>query len=200
MRLRELLFLSLANHLPRLRRFDRIRPVIYRLAGVRTQGPCRIVGPLSITPFGGAKNIEIGRGSYLNTEIRFGVPNDKVVIGARVQIGPRVMFETINHGERYVPGKGRGGWTKPIVVEDEVWIGAGAIITQGVTIGRGAVVAAGAVVTRDVEPYVIVGGVPAKVLKTIPDVPASDRQVQMPVQTSVPPSVTSPRLVPTSDT
>ncbi len=55
----------------------------------------------------------------------------------------------------------------PIFVEDEVWIGAGAIITQGVTIGRGAVIAAGAVVDKDVEPLTLVGGIPAKLIKNI---------------------------------
>jgi maltose O-acetyltransferase len=122
---------------------------------------------LTIRPIGGAKNIEIGAGTFVNTSVRFGVPKDKVIIGANVQVGPGVMFETMNHGLRYVPGKGRGGETKPIVIENEVWLGAGCIVTQGVTIRRGAVVAAGAVVTRDVEPNTLVGGVPAERLRTI---------------------------------
>lgn len=50
----------------------------------------------------------------------------------------------------------------PVIVEDDVWIGTGEIIVKGVTVGRGAVVAAGSVVTRNVEAYSIVGGVPAK--------------------------------------
>jgi len=62
------------------------------------------------------------------------------------------------------------GWSKPIVVEDEVWIGGGSVITQGITIGRGSVVAAGAVVTKDVEAYTIVGGVPAKQIRKIDEV------------------------------
>lgn len=77
------------------------------------------------------------------------------------------MFETAGHGMQYLPGRGRGTQTRPIIIEDEVWIGAGSIITQGVTIGRGSVVAAGAVVTKSVEAYVLVGGVPAKVLRTL---------------------------------
>ncbi|NEE07867.1 sugar O-acetyltransferase, partial [Streptomyces sp. SID7499] len=55
----------------------------------------------------------------------------------------------------------------PIVIEDDVWIGAAAVITQGVTVGAGAVVAAGAVVTRDVPAGTVVAGVPARVIKKI---------------------------------
>ena len=176
--MRELIFLTLANHLPRIKYLDKRRHILYRMAGISVKGWCKIAGPLVIRPIGGAKNIEIGQGSSLNTEIRFGVPNDKVIIGEHVQVGPRVMFETVEHGTRYIPGKGRNGWTKPIFVEDEAWIGAGAIILQGVTIGRGAVVAAGAVVTRDVEPNSIVAGVPAKHIKHIEDMEINNQACQ----------------------
>jgi acetyltransferase-like isoleucine patch superfamily enzyme len=57
--------------------------------------------------------------------------------------------------------------TKPVVISDDVWIGANATITPGVTIGRHSVVAAGSVVTHDVPPYTIVAGVPARIIKTI---------------------------------
>jgi len=146
---------------------DFVRYFIYRLAGVKIEGRCIIYGPLTIRPVGGAKNVRIGKGSFLNTEIRFGCPKDRIAIGKNCQIGPRVCFETMSHGIVYEPGKGRGRLSKPIVVEDEVWIGCGAIILQGVTIGKGAVVSAGAVVSNDVEPLTVVGGTPARVLKRI---------------------------------
>lgn len=167
--MRELIFLTLANNLPRLAVFDKVRYIIYKLAGINVCGRSTIWGPLTIRPIGGAKNIQIGKGSFINTDIRFGVPKDKVIIGNNVQIGPRVMFETVSHGIKYVSGKGRGATTKPIIIEDEVWIGAGAIITQGVTIGRGSVVAAAALVNKNVEAYTIVGGVPAKLIRKIDD-------------------------------
>ena len=165
--MREMIFLPIANHLPRLMAMDLIRYLFYKLAGVHIEGRCIIYGPLTIRPVGGTKNITIGKGSFLNTEIRFGCPKDRITIGKNCQIGPRVCFETMSHGMVYEPGKGRGRLSKPIVVDDEVWIGCGAIILQGVTIGKGAVVSAGAIVSKDVEPLTVVGGVPAKLLKKI---------------------------------
>lgn len=165
--MRELIFLALANHLPRLRASDRIRHILYALAGLRIEGRCLLWGPLTIRPIGGARNISIGRGTFINSNTRFGVPSAPVSIGRNVQVGPNVSFETVSHGLVYVAGKGRGDTILPIIVEDEVWIGAGAIITGGVTIGKGAVVAAGAVVTKDVAPLTVVGGVPAKFIKSI---------------------------------
>jgi maltose O-acetyltransferase len=167
--LRELIFLPLANHLPRLRIMDKGRRLLLRLAGVRIPGRCEVYAPLTIRPIGGARNIEIGPGTTLNTGVRFGVPKAHVRIGANCLIGANVAFETVSHALEFEPGRGRADSHAPIVVEDEAWVSAGAIITQGVTIGRGAVVAAGAVVTRDVPPLTLVGGVPAKVIRSLGD-------------------------------
>ncbi|WP_275591465.1 DapH/DapD/GlmU-related protein [Flagellatimonas centrodinii] len=165
--LREAVWLVAANNLPRLWVFDRYRYLLYRLAGIRQGGECTIFGPVSVRPYGGCVNIQIGAGTFLNVATNFCVNYDTVTIGERVQIGPRVSFETLGHGLVYVPGVGRGRTSAPIVVEDEVWIGAGSTIVGGVTIGRGSVVAAGAVVTRDVPAGVLVGGVPARVIRTL---------------------------------
>jgi acetyltransferase-like isoleucine patch superfamily enzyme len=171
--MRELIFMTIANNLPRMRLSDSVRHHFYALAGMKIEGKCLLWGPMTIRPIGGVKNISVGLGSFINSNARFGVPQAPVRIGRNVQIGPNVSFETVSHGLIYVPGKGRGDVVLPIIVEDEVWIGAGAIITGGVTIGKGAVVAAGAVVARDVEPMTVVGGVPAKLIKKID--PGSDR-------------------------
>ena len=163
--LREIAFLGIANRVPSLRALNRLRVALYRAAGLTIGGGCEIWGPLTIRPPGSSRNISIGPGSFVNAEVRFAAAEARVAIGAHVLVGPRVMFETVNHDLEYSPGAGRGTASKPIIVQEGAWIGAGAILTPGVTIHRGAVVAAGAVVTRDVEPDTVVGGVPARAIR-----------------------------------
>lgn len=90
-----------------------------------------------------------------------------ITIGNYVHTGVNVMMMAFNHGTytREIPTKQQDYEDAPIVINDDVWIGAGSIILAGVTIGQGAVVAAGSVVTKDVPPYTIVAGVPAQLLK-----------------------------------
>lgn len=171
---RESIFLWLANHLPRLRVLDRHRDRIYARAGLNLEGRSLIWGPLTVRPIGAAAGVSIGEGTFINTDIRFGGAQGSIKIGRRVLVGPRVSFETVGHGLLYEPGRGRGYTTEPIVVGDEVWIGAGATVLPGVTIGRGAVIAAGAVVVDDVPPLSIVGGVPARVLREIDEAAATE--------------------------
>ncbi len=92
-----------------------------------------------------------------------------VTIGDRVYTSPFTQIIAVNHvfDDRTRPFTEQGITAQGIVIEDDVWLGAGAIITDGVRVGQGAVVAAGAVVTKDVAPYTVVGGVPAKVIKEI---------------------------------
>ncbi|MGW6287340.1 DapH/DapD/GlmU-related protein [Streptomyces sp. NPDC055107] len=87
-------------------------------------------------------------------------------IGNGVMIAPKVSLITGGHP---LPLAERREYLSyaPIVIEDDVWIGAAAVVTQGVTIGAGAVIAAGAVVTRDVPAGTVVAGVPARVIKEI---------------------------------
>tara|TARA_B100000886_G_C20352234_1_gene461393 strand:- start:384 stop:911 length:528 start_codon:yes stop_codon:yes gene_type:complete len=165
--LRENIFLTIANNFTRLKILDPYRYLIYKLSGITINGKADIFGPLTIRPIGKASNIEIGIGTFLNTDIRFGCPKHKIIIGKNCQIGPRVCFETVNHGHIYEKGKGRGMNTNPIIVEDEVWIGCGAIILPGVTIGKGSIIAAGSVVNKSVPKQTIFGGVPAKKIKDI---------------------------------
>ena len=92
-----------------------------------------------------------------------------VHIGDRVYTSPFVQLAAVNHvySDPRRPFVEQGITAQGIVVEDDVWIGAGAIITDGVHIGCGAVVAAGAVVTEDVPAHTVVAGVPARVVKEI---------------------------------
>lgn len=92
-----------------------------------------------------------------------------VTIGDRVYTSPFTQIIAVNHvfSDPQRPFVEQGITAEGIIVEDDVWLGAGAIITDGVRVGKGAVVAAGAVVTRDVPPHTVVAGVPAKPVKTI---------------------------------
>jgi len=112
--------------------------------------------------------IRIGRDSLVG---EFNVLRGQggIRIGDRVYTSPLVQLAAVNHvfSDPTRPFVEQGITAQGIVVEDDVWIGAGAIVTDGVRIGQGAVVAAGAVVTRDVPPHTVVAGVPARVVKEI---------------------------------
>lgn len=92
-----------------------------------------------------------------------------IAIGDRVYFAPLVQVLAVDHvfADPDVPFVDQGITAEGIVIEDDVWVGAGAVITDGVRVGRGAVVAAGAVVTTDVPPHTVVGGVPARPLADI---------------------------------
>lgn len=114
--------------------------------------------------FGDGDDIEIGDHSGLGLNARLQGP---LRIGSYVLMGPDVVIYTRGHRtDRTDLPMGRQGDTKPepVTVEDDVWIGARVIILPGVTVGRGSILAAGAVVTTDVPPFSVVGGVPARVI------------------------------------
>lgn len=94
-----------------------------------------------------------------------------LAIGNNVGIGPSVRIHTARHAElgRDVPIVFAGVDDGPVIIEDDADLGIGSIILPGVTVGRGAQVGAGAVVSRDVPPYAIVAGVPARVLRYRPE-------------------------------
>ena len=95
-----------------------------------------------------------------------------VSIGSHVNLAQGIVVTALNHNFEDATKRidQQGVSTKPVVIGDDVWIGANAVILPGVTIGRHVVVAAGAVVTKDVPEYSIVAGVPAKVIKKMRNV------------------------------
>lgn len=110
--------------------------------------------------------IEIGNNCSVNSFCYLGgYGGIKIDNGVRIAPGAKIYaFEHI-YERTDVPIYKQGIKPKKVIIGDDVWIGSNAIITGGVTIGKGAIVAAGAVVTKSVEEYTIVAGVPAKIIK-----------------------------------
>jgi maltose O-acetyltransferase len=109
------------------------------------------------------RNISIGDHVMLNRGATV-TAHTPIEIGNDCLIGPGAVLHNGDHrfDQVDVPIRRQGFSSAPIVLEDDVWIGANAIVLSGVRVGRGSVVAGGSVVTRDVPPYTIVAGIPAK--------------------------------------
>jgi len=149
----EVFLLHLVGFLPshHLRRF------FYRLAGIKIgKGSTIHMGARFYDP----RNIKIGEDSIIGEGVVLD-GRDKLIIGNHVDIASEVIIYNSEHdiNDPFFLAK-----NAPVIIEDYVFIGPRAIILPGVKIGKGAVVAAGAVVTKDVPPFAIVGGVPAKII------------------------------------
>jgi galactoside O-acetyltransferase len=119
--------------------------------------------PLYLYALGGS--LKIGKNCSTNTNVHIGASSGQIIIGDNVMIGPNTVLRAVDHGmDRASTMNRQKKLVGKIVIEDDVWLGANVVVTRNVTIGQGAVVAAGAVVTGDVAPYDVVGGVPAKVI------------------------------------
>lgn len=108
-----------------------------------------------------SRGFSIGRNSVINQWCRLD-NRGGLFIGANVSVSQEVVILTADH---HLNSAEFGGGTSGVRIEDRVWIGTRAVILPGVTIGEGAVIAAGAVVNKDVAPYAVVAGVPAKFIK-----------------------------------
>jgi acetyltransferase-like isoleucine patch superfamily enzyme len=113
------------------------------------------------------EGLEVGDGSNVGPYCYLGASGG-ISIGKEVLMGPRVSLFAENHNfERTDISMRQQGVTRHrIVIEDDCWLASGSIILAGVTIGRGSIIAAGAVVTKDVPPYSIVAGNPARVIRS----------------------------------
>ena len=149
--------------LPRHQLFNIIKSNYIRVQGAKVGKGVTFYPGIKINP---AINLSIG--NYV--DLAWGViitTKGGVEIGDRALIGYRTQIISANHVIPENKGSifGAGHIAKKVIIKKDVWIGANCIITSGVTIGEGSVVAAGSVVTKDVTPFTIVGGVPAKIIK-----------------------------------
>lgn len=140
---------------------EEIRKIMAELTGKEIDDTFRMFPPF-YADFG--KNITFGKNVFINSCCHF-QDQGGIEIGDGCFIGHNVVLATINHD--LYPENNRVNHYAPIKLGKSVWVGSNATILAGVTIGDWAVVAAGAVVTHDVPPLTIVGGVPAKVIRTI---------------------------------
>jgi len=111
-------------------------------------------------------NIEIGDNVFLNTNCMINAEGG-LKIGSDTKIGPFTTIWTSNHefSDITKPIRVQGNRYAPVVIGDDVWIGAQCTILAGINIGRGAVVGAGAIVTKDIPAYAVAAGNPAKIIK-----------------------------------
>lgn len=140
---------------------EQVRELLSRLFAYPVDPTLRVFPPF-YTDFG--KNIRIGKHVFINACCHF-QDHGGVTLGDGCQIGHNVVFATLNH--ELAPERRHVTLPAPIVLGRRVWVGSNATILSGVTIGDNAVVAAGAVVTKDVPPGAVVGGVPARIIKYI---------------------------------
>ena len=116
----------------------------------------------------GEGSLRIGPHTHIQAGCTLNAFGGNIIIGANCMIAPRCVFTPYQHSVsdtsrpmREQPLTSRGD----IVVGDDVWLGSHVCVMDGVTIGQGAIVGAGAVVTKDIPPYAIAGGVPARVIR-----------------------------------
>lgn len=140
---------------------NHIRNLLSKITGTAIDESTRIFPPIYINI---GKFTRIGKNVFINSDCSF-LDMGGITIEDDVLIGPKVSLLTEHHPLKPSDRKKLGA--KPIHIERNAWIGAGATILPWVTIGENSVVAAGAVVSKDVPANCVVGGIPAKVLKTI---------------------------------
>ena len=143
---------------------DQVRALFGELIGKAVDDSFVLIPPFYAT---GGLDTRVGRNVFVNQNCTF-YDLGGLDIADDVMIGPNVNL--ITSGHPIEPSKRRAAViAKPIVIERNVWIAAGATIIGGVTVGQNAVVAAGSVVTREVAPNTLVGGNPARVIRSIAD-------------------------------
>ncbi len=147
---------------------NRVRTMLYRLFGFRIGARSVIMGSLQ---FGGGgriwERLHVAEDTLFTTPLYLDL-NGAITIERNAAVGHHVSLITTDHDMRWAGRRCGSGSVGSIVLKAGCWIGAGATILPNVTVGEGAVVAAGAVVTKDVPPHTLVGGVPAKPIRELP--------------------------------
>lgn len=149
----EVYFLHIIGHIP----FHHLRRFFYRLAGIKIGKGSTIH---MYARFYDPRNIEIGEDTIVGEFVVLD-GRDQLKIGDHVAIASEVM---IYNSEHDINDENFKAITEKVIIDDYVFIGPKAIILPNIKIGKGAIIAAGAVVTKDVPPFAIVGGIPAKVI------------------------------------
>lgn len=140
---------------------EEINAVFSELIGKKVDDSFFMIPPF-YSDFG--ENIVIGKNVFVNHACTF-MDRGGITLEDNVLIGPKVNLITTNHPIN--PAERRATISQPIIIRKGAWIGVGATILPGVTIGKNSIVAAGAVVSKDVPDNSIVGGIPAKIIKSI---------------------------------
>ncbi len=111
--------------------------------------------------------LTVGSNSAIGKRCEIALNGGEIIIGNFVRIASNVFITNANHefSDVNAPIMKQGVVTRNVIIEDDVWIGHGAIVLPGVRIGKGAIIAAGSVVTKDVAALTIVGGNPARFIK-----------------------------------
>jgi maltose O-acetyltransferase len=159
---------ALVMLLPRLC-FNRLRTAIYRLAGLQIGPGSSVFGRLTLTGVGSIrKRLHIGADCIINAPLFLDL-SAEIRIGDRVSIGHHCVFVTSHH--EVGPPENRAGLNiaRPIQIEDGAWIASRSTLLPGVTVSKSSIVASGAVVAKNVPSNVLVGGVPARSIKTLPE-------------------------------
>jgi len=126
------------------------RPIVKNHGGQIVVESCSVESGVRLEVYRGA-SLFIGKGTYLNRNVHI-VAAESVTIGRGVKVGwDTVIMDTDLHGHSGQPAR-----TKPVVIDDEVWIGCRALLLKGVHVGKGAIIGAGAIVTKDVPPLAVV--------------------------------------------
>ena len=148
---------------------SRLRTLLLRLAGVKIGSRTLFFDIPTMTGMGPIwRNFQVGQDCLISWGCCFDLQGP-ISIGDRVGFSPQISIITSSHDMGSAYNRVGELHALPVVIEDGVWLGVRCMIMPGVTVHRGAVVAAGAVVTKDVAANTVVGGVPARMIRTLPD-------------------------------